>query len=69
MKQWVDQTWDQNATLYSMTDYFNQMSLNKLKLTGKVVSVITPRTRQLLTLLHPNNNNKALLAVLIADHY
>jgi M6 family metalloprotease-like protein len=46
MQNWVDQTWAQNATPYSMTDYFNQMSLNKLKFTGKVVSVTTPQTRQ-----------------------
>lgn len=26
MNQWVDQTWSQNPTPYSMTDYFNQMS-------------------------------------------
>lgn len=51
---WVDQTWISNATPYSMTDYFNQMSLtpsggtyiSKLKFTGKKVSVTTPHSRQ-----------------------
>lgn len=46
MNQWVDEIWSPNATPFSMTDYFNQMSLNKLKFTGKVISVITPHTRQ-----------------------
>jgi hypothetical protein len=42
---WIDQTWSSNATPYSMTDYFNQMSLNSLHFIGKKVSVITPHAR------------------------
>lgn len=59
---WVDETWSANATPYSMTDYFNQMSLtpnggslmSKLKFIGKKVSVITPHTR----LWYAQNNKK-----------
>jgi len=46
MNTWVDATWNQNATAYSLTDYFNQMSMNKFKLIGNSVSVIAPHTRQ-----------------------
>jgi M6 family metalloprotease-like protein len=45
MSGWVDQTWTSTPTAYSLTDYFNQMSLGKLKVTGKEVSVIAPNTR------------------------
>lgn len=46
MQGWVDQTWTTNPTQGSMTHYFNEMSFNKLKFTGKTVSVITPHSRQ-----------------------
>ncbi|HEX3073775.1 MAG TPA: hypothetical protein VHP30_09205, partial [Ignavibacteriales bacterium] len=46
INNWVDQTWTATPTAYSLTDYFNQMSLGKLKVTGKTVSVITPHTRE-----------------------
>ncbi|MGD8782147.1 MAG: T9SS type A sorting domain-containing protein [Ignavibacteria bacterium] len=46
MNSWIDQTWSSSATAYSLTDYFNQMSLNALKITGKAVSVTAPHTRQ-----------------------
>jgi hypothetical protein len=46
MAGWVDSIWSINPTQGSMTHYFNDMSLNMLKFTGKTVSVITPQTRQ-----------------------
>lgn len=46
MSGWVDQTWSSTPTAYSLTDYFNQMSLGKLKVVGKEVSVISPHTRE-----------------------
>ena len=45
MQYWVDQTWSSNPTQGSMTHYFNEMSFNKLKFTGKTVSVTTQETR------------------------
>jgi hypothetical protein len=46
MNSWVDEAWSSNPTQGSMTHYFNAMSLNELKFTGKCVSVITPHSRQ-----------------------
>jgi M6 family metalloprotease-like protein len=46
MNSTVDQTWSVNATPGSITDYFNQMSINTLMITGTAVSVITPHTKQ-----------------------
>lgn len=46
MNNWVDETWSSNPTQGSMTHYFNEMSFNKLKFTGKSVSVITSHTRE-----------------------
>jgi M6 family metalloprotease-like protein len=43
---WVDSVWNQNATPWSMTDYFNQMSFNKLKFTGETDTVTVPHTRK-----------------------
>jgi M6 family metalloprotease-like protein len=43
---WVDSVWTGNPTPYSMTDYFNQMSLGKLKFIGKVDTVTAPHSRQ-----------------------
>jgi M6 family metalloprotease-like protein len=45
LNTWVDKTWSSDATPFSMTDYFNTMSLNKFHLTGKCVSVITEHPR------------------------
>ena len=42
----IDSTWSSNPTSGSMTDYFNQMSFNKLKIIGKTVSIIMPRSMQ-----------------------
>ena len=42
---WIDSAWTSNATPYSMTDYFNQMSLNRFHFTGKKISLITPHPR------------------------
>ncbi len=42
---WVDSVWNENATPWSLTDYFNQMSFNKLKFTGEMDTVTTPHTR------------------------
>lgn len=53
MQEWVDQTWSANPTQGSMTHYFNEMSFNKLKFTGKAVSVTTQNTREWYL-----NNNK-----------
>lgn len=46
MNLWVNENWSANPIQGSMTHYFNEMSFNKLKFTGKTVSVITPNTRQ-----------------------
>ncbi|HMN23864.1 MAG TPA: T9SS type A sorting domain-containing protein [Ignavibacteriaceae bacterium] len=46
MNNWVDSTWNTSATTGFMTDYFNDMSFDKLKFIGKEVSVITPHSRQ-----------------------
>jgi M6 family metalloprotease-like protein len=54
MNSWVNQTWSSNPIQGSMTHYFNEMSFNKLKFTGKTVSVITPQTRQ----WYLNNNKR-----------
>jgi len=43
---WVDPVWKENATPWSMTDYFNQMSLNKLKFTGVCDTITIPHTRK-----------------------
>lgn len=46
MRKWVDEKWSKNPTQGSMTHYFNEMSFNKLKFTGKTVSAISPHTRK-----------------------
>lgn len=46
MNSWVNQNWSSNPIQGSMTHYFNEMSFNKLKFTGKTASVITPHSRQ-----------------------
>ncbi len=46
MQNWLDETWTGNPSPWSLTDYFNQMSLGRLKVIGKEVSVITPHTRE-----------------------
>lgn len=46
MRQWVDSVWTGNPTPYSMTDYYNQMSLSQFRFIGKTRFVIAPRTRQ-----------------------
>ncbi|MCL6495908.1 MAG: hypothetical protein K6T54_14190 [Ignavibacterium sp.] len=51
--QWLDQRWSTSPTQGSLTHYFNDMSFNKLKLTGKTISIITPHSRQWYL-----NNNK-----------
>ncbi|MGE5313328.1 MAG: hypothetical protein ACM3Q4_01385 [Acidobacteriota bacterium] len=45
MNETVDRTWSASPTKGGFTDYFNQMSFNKLKITGQSVSVTTPHTR------------------------
>ena len=42
---WVDSAWNENATPMSITDYFNQMSFNKLKFTGTADTITVPHTR------------------------
>ena len=42
----VDETWTGNPTPGSLTDYFAQMSMNKLKFVGKEVFVTAPHSRQ-----------------------
>ncbi|HSD64441.1 MAG TPA: hypothetical protein VLB50_11600 [Ignavibacteriaceae bacterium] len=44
-KTWIDSAWNPNATPWSMTDYFNQMSFDKLKFTGEMDTVTVPHTR------------------------
>ncbi len=46
INSWVDQTWSSNPTQGSLTHYYNEMSFDKLKFTGKTVSVISPHSRQ-----------------------
>ncbi len=43
---WVDSTWNEKATPWSMTDYFNVMSFNKLKFTGGMDTVTIPHSRE-----------------------
>lgn len=43
---WVDSVWSENATPWSMTDYFSQMSFNKLKFTGETDTITIPHTRE-----------------------
>lgn len=43
---WVDSIWSHNARQWSMTDYFNQMSFDKLKFTGEMDTVTVPHTRE-----------------------
>jgi hypothetical protein len=45
MDNWVDFTWSNNPTQGSLTHYFNDMSYNKLKITGKEIHFIAPYTR------------------------
>jgi hypothetical protein len=46
MNNWVDETWSANATTGYLTDYFNDMSFNKLKFIGKEVFRVSPHSRQ-----------------------
>ncbi len=46
MDKWLDEEWTGQPTPGSMTDYFNQMSLGKLKVTGKAVSLTALNTRE-----------------------
>jgi M6 family metalloprotease-like protein len=46
MNATVDSVWSSTPTPGGFTDYFNQMSFNALKITGKSVSAITPHTRR-----------------------
>lgn len=43
---WVDEVWSDNPTTGSLTHYFNEMSFDSLKFTGREISVTTPHTRQ-----------------------
>lgn len=45
MNKWIDQTWSSNPTQGSFTHYFNEMSGNKFKLTGKELHIVTNKTR------------------------
>ncbi|MBK7104476.1 MAG: T9SS type A sorting domain-containing protein [Ignavibacteriae bacterium] len=45
MGKWIDQTWSTNPTQGSLTHYFNEMSYNKFKFTGKEIHVVTNKTR------------------------
>ena len=55
MNSTVDSVWSSTPTTGGITDFFNQMSFNTLKMTGKSVSVITPHTR----VWYLNNNKQA----------
>jgi hypothetical protein len=46
MDKWVDDKWSEHPAQGYMTHYFNEMSFNKLKLTGKSISIISPHTRK-----------------------
>lgn len=43
---WVDSVWSTSPTPFSMTDYFDQMSLGAFRFIGKARFVTAPRTRQ-----------------------
>jgi M6 family metalloprotease-like protein len=43
---WVDPVWSKNAAPWSLTDYFNQMSFDKLKFTGECDTITVPHTRE-----------------------
>jgi M6 family metalloprotease-like protein len=45
MNATVDSVWSTTPTPGGFTDYFNQMSFNTLRVTGKSVSVVTPHSR------------------------
>ncbi len=45
MNATVDEIWSATPTPGGFTDYFNQMSFNTLRATGRAVSVITPHSR------------------------
>jgi hypothetical protein len=46
MNATIDSIWSATPTPGGFTDYFNQMSVKALKMTGKSVSAITPHTRK-----------------------
>ena len=46
MDKWVNQTWTKSPIQGSLTHYFNDMSFNKFKFTGKTISVVSPHTRE-----------------------
>jgi M6 family metalloprotease-like protein len=50
----IDSVWSSTPTQGSFTDYFNQMSFNTFKITGKSISAITPHSRN----WYLNNNWK-----------
>lgn len=43
---WIDSTWTPQPTPFSMTDYFDQMSLGAFQFIGKTRFVVAPRTRK-----------------------
>lgn len=43
---WIDSVWTGSPTPYSMTDYFNEMSLGTYRFIGKARYVIAPHTRK-----------------------
>jgi hypothetical protein len=45
MNATVDEIWSPTPTSGGFTDYFNQMSFNSLRVTGRSVSVTTPHSR------------------------
>ncbi len=50
----IDSVWSSTPTQGSFSDYFNQMSFNTFKITGKSISAITPHSRN----WYLNNNWK-----------
>lgn len=43
---WIDSVWTPQSTPFSMTDYFDQMSLGAFRFIGKTRFVVAPRTRR-----------------------
>lgn len=43
---WIDSVWTDQPTPFSMTDYFDQMSLGTYRFIGKTRYVVAPRTRK-----------------------
>lgn len=46
MESWVEEKWTDTPTPGNITHYFNEMSFNKLKFTGKSLFIVAPHSRK-----------------------